>query len=335
MEIKNKRENIVEYGNFGARPVTSAAANLKNADDYGQKPKTSALDAKLSKAFHDMQGQKLPIKAGIERSTIPDEIDEIAGDYDYGEEHGEYGYHFTKNLRLNQLAGNVPFNVKQHDQKSMTRAIKNAPTSYLNHHKLAAHVQNHDVLHTYVDGWEDMLPDDRLTHVKETTWNYKKEGWEDKYGENVGREKFDQHFNGLVDHIRSGKNDQDEHQYPSIMVHIPDGMEFEEDPEDASTGAAATWSRDARGKKYYTIGGNTRSMIHQALGKKVPVKIIKPFQSVQERYQINDIRYKAKLLIEKKEEELYVQKKRKERQWKEWQRYSKKASGNKTTGVCK
>ena len=99
MKLKNKRKQIIEYGNVGARPVSPAAASLKNADDYGQKPKTSALDAKLSKAFHDMQGQKLPIKAGIERSTIPDEIDEVADDYDFGEEHGEYQSHFMKNLR--------------------------------------------------------------------------------------------------------------------------------------------------------------------------------------------------------------------------------------------
>ena len=65
MKLENKRNQIIEYGNIGAKPVTSAAASLKNAGDYKQKPKTSALDAKLSKAFHDMQGQKLSIKAGI------------------------------------------------------------------------------------------------------------------------------------------------------------------------------------------------------------------------------------------------------------------------------
>jgi len=273
-----------------------------------------------------MQGQKLPIKAGIERSTIPDEIDEVADDYDYEEEHGEYQSHFMKNLRLNQLKGNIPFNVKRHSADSMASDIKNTPTTYLDHGELT-NAHNGDVLHTYVDGWSDMNKDERLKHVKDTTWKYKKEYWwwhaaQSDGNPDAGREMFDQHFDGLADHIKSGKNDQDEHQYPSVMIHIPDGMEFaglESDPS----------------KKYYTIGGNTRSMIHQALGKKVPVKIIKPFQSVQERYQIDDIRYKAKLLIEKKEEELYVQKKRKERQWKEWQRRSKNASSNKTTGVRK
>ena len=119
MEIKNKRKNIVEYGNFGARPVTSAAASLKNAGDYKQKPKTSALDIKLSQAFHDMQGQKLSIKAGIERSTIPDEIDEIADDYDYDQEYEEYNHNYDVPTHMKKGATHTP--------ESFEFEVKNAP----------------------------------------------------------------------------------------------------------------------------------------------------------------------------------------------------------------
>ena len=50
MKLEDKRKQIAEYGNVGARPVTSAAASLKNAGDYRQKPKSTAKTNARAKA---------------------------------------------------------------------------------------------------------------------------------------------------------------------------------------------------------------------------------------------------------------------------------------------
>ena len=322
MKLEDKRKQITEYGNVGARPVTSAAASLKNAGDYRQKPKSTALDAKLSRAFDNMEGQKLHIKAGIERSTIPDEIDEIADDYDYDEEHTEYKFNFLPQLVANQRLGNTAPAASVHNSDSLKNQIKNTDVTYLHPEKLSG-IHNMDVVGEGDPWWQKASAEDRLDHVKETTWSYKRDNWKERHGDK-GREKFDSYFDGLANHIASGENNKEASSYPSVMLKLPSGWQSHEeayigDQGDVNSLVTSGEVSEPGAHKYHMMGGNTRSMIHQALGKPIPFKVINPFQSVREGYQINDIRYKIKLLIEKKEEELYVEKKREEWQWKERQ----------------
>tara|TARA_R110000824_G_scaffold1445_2_gene7276 strand:- start:6584 stop:7705 length:1122 start_codon:yes stop_codon:yes gene_type:complete len=323
MKLENKRKIIIEYGDVGARPVTSAAASLKNAGDYEQLPKTSEKELIMRNAYEDVfegdpsykfadfEGSKLKIRAGTERSTIPNAIDEISDDYDYGEEHHEYQFNFLPQLAANQRKNNVPSAANTHDIDSITHAIKSAPVTYVHPEKMEG-IHNLDNLgagqnDATGEWWSDANTNEKLDHVKDLTWNYKKDTWKERHGDSA-REKFSQHFDGLAKHIASGENSKESSMYPSVMIKLPSNWQTHENVQIGDTNDVNSLITSGETSKpgehqFHLMGGNTRSMIHQALNKPIPFKVIQPFRPVKNEHQLKDLRYRGKLLTEKMLEE--------------------------------
>jgi len=352
MKLENKRKIIIEYGNIGAKPVTSAGASLKNVGDYKQLPRTSEKELIMRKAyddvfegdpaykFADFEGSKLKIRAGTERSTVPDyfeeseeipdeylptgykplkttplrrvhldaklDVNEIADDYDYGEEHGEYQFNFLPQLVANQRKNNAPVGLDTHDTDSITHAIKSAPVTHVHPERMEG-IHNLDRMGDDNDWWNEADTDKKLNHVKDLTWNYKKETWKERHGD-TAKEKFNQHFDSLTKHIASGENNKEASMYPSVMVELPSNWQTHEnaqigDANNINSLITSGTTSEPGEHKFHLIGGNTRSMIHQALNKPIPFKIIQPFRSIKKEHRLNDQRYRGKLLTEKMLEE--------------------------------
>ena len=254
-------KKIEEYGDVRAKPVRPLVGT------YRQK-------------FADPMALKLAIRAGTETSTIPDvvanDLDEISDDYNYADEHDEYYYNIVPRLKKHGIKN-------MHNPSTLKQAIKAAPTQYLDPNKIHT-VSNATDLRDGHPQWHNYDKSDKLAVARSTTWGYKKDYWNDKYGDK-GREEFDKYFDSLVNHIDSGKNADPKNMFPSVIIN------------------SGEWNRDDdvdhSSYSQHLLGGNTRLMIHQALDKGVPYRQISHVPSINEAtFRLVDVRYRGKLLHE-------------------------------------